>query len=153
MIYMLFTNYSIELSALIPILSFLFSHSHSLIPILSFPFSHSQEPEFKSALESMDNGWIFSSHGSGEFPHFPGDFPCVPPWLRELLNYKLRDSRIGLGEDPQAAFSHLFHPFPSLSLLSLFLSPSLSYPSLSLLSLFLSPSPLSPSLPLSPISR
>ena len=30
--------------------------------------------------------------------HFPGDFPCVQPWLREMLNYKLRDSRLGLGK-------------------------------------------------------
>ena len=57
-----------------------------------------QDRDFKEALEGVDNGWVFATHGTGEFPHFQGDFPCVPPWLREMLNYKLRDSRLGVGE-------------------------------------------------------
>jgi hypothetical protein len=63
--------------------------NHSLDALL-------QDRDFKEALEGVDNGWVFATQGSGEFPHFQGDFPCVPPWLREMLNYKLRDSRLGV---------------------------------------------------------
>jgi hypothetical protein len=63
--------------------------NHSLDTLL-------QDTEFKAALEGVDKGWVFATHGGGKFPHFPGDFPSVPPWLREMLNYKLRDSRLGV---------------------------------------------------------
>ena len=63
--------------------------NHSLDTLL-------QDGSFKSALEGMEKGWVFSTHGSNEFPHFQGDFSAVPPWLKELLNYKLRNSRLGL---------------------------------------------------------
>ena len=39
---------------------------------------------------------MFATHGTDEFPHFCGDLPPIAPWLRELLTYKLRDSRLGL---------------------------------------------------------
>ena len=47
---------------------------------------------FTSALEGVKDGWVFSTQGTKQFPHFENDFNAFPVKLQELLKYHLRQS-------------------------------------------------------------
>ena len=45
---------------------------------------------FTKAMKSLDQGWVFDSQETGQFPHYSNDLRSLPTHLRRLLNHKPR---------------------------------------------------------------
>ena len=45
---------------------------------------------FTEAMKSLDQGWVFDSQETGQFPHYSNDLRSLPTHLRRLLNHKPR---------------------------------------------------------------
>lgn len=45
---------------------------------------------FSKALKGLDQGWVFDSQETGQFPHYSNDLRSLPTHLRRLLNHKPR---------------------------------------------------------------
>ena len=45
---------------------------------------------FTKAMKSLDQGWVFDSQETAQFPHYSNDLRSLPTHLRRLLNHKPR---------------------------------------------------------------